>query len=360
MFFESCRHLDANLLNAYLEGELGKQDRQRVLAHLSDCAACRQWVSCTQSCSFMPVAPAHSRRVVWMAPIATAASLTLVVSAWWLVRPTVVQAPDDRPSYSAPVKAVAATAPTRKLPSLPAAVSIRHAKAPAPTTLATAEPTPLSLPSPTTPTSSELPPAIDFTPLMTGFQDQAPMGAPRMQLASFTDPQGTVATDAALPLASDPPSSAASPELLPSSPAGNGFAGANMFSSANRDANVSGPMAPAVTAGLGWAISRGGQVVRSVGSGLWAAVPLVPGVRIHALSASDANIWAAGLSNQVYVSTDHGAHWRVVHLPTIGNQTSPIRSIVFSDARHGIITADNGHSWQTSDGGNQWTIARQH
>lgn len=362
MFTESCRHLDANVLSAYLEGGLNKQARRRVQAHLGDCAECRRWTLCAQSCTTLgPMVRARSQRLIWMAPLATAASVTLVVSAVWLVRPTTVQAPTERAAVAASVAATPA-ATQSKLPPAPRVLPSRHLKAPAPTTLAGAETERLYLPPATSPVSGELPAAIDFTPLMTGFQDQAPMGVPRAQLASFTDPHGTIATDAALPLA--PNVATPSATSFPTSPAVSGFAGsnftgANTLSSVNHDANVGGPMAPAVSAGLGWAISRGGQVVRSIGSGVWAAVPLVPGVRIHALSASDSNIWAAGLSNQVYVSQDHGSHWRVVHLPSIGNQTAPIQSIVFSDAHHGMITAANGRVWQTSDGGNQWTIVKR-
>ncbi|MGH9393758.1 MAG: WD40/YVTN/BNR-like repeat-containing protein, partial [Terriglobales bacterium] len=175
----------------------------------------------------------------------------------------------------------------------------------------------------------EIEPAVDFSPLTTGFEDQLPLRGARAELASWGG------ATAAQPTAAEKP--AAAPLLA-----------------SNLGAGLSGPMAPASAMGLGWAISRGGQVLRSVGSGLWAAVPLVPGVRFRALASAGNAIWAGGRSDQVYFSPDHGGHWRQVRLPDVGAAPAPLASIAASDDAHVVITDGTGQQWASADGGARW------
>jgi hypothetical protein len=80
-------HLDADSLNAFLEGVLPEHERLRCLAHLADCDRCREVVFVAQepAPAAAPV-PAPIRRP-WFAPIpvlSAAAAACLVVAAVWI------------------------------------------------------------------------------------------------------------------------------------------------------------------------------------------------------------------------------------------------------------------------------------
>lgn len=342
-------HPDANLIGALLEGSLPSAERAGLMQHFSDCAPCRRWLVCAQAAHsgsrHQAERPSRSFwQMGWETPLATAASLAVVAAAVWLALPARVSAP------SAPTlplrQTVAALPATKTLPLGSSAVAkpqlqvrtLRPMASPvvlgnrgASSPLALAPATLFAAPPP----AVEIQPSIDFSPLMTGFLDQAPSRpAMRSQLAAFEPDVRPTAS----------PAAATSGAVAP---LGLSFQGGG---------TLSGPLAPALATTLGWAISRSGQVLKSVGTDLWAAVPLVPGLHVHALSSTDAAIWAGGLASQLYVSRDSGAHWQRVSLPGLdaANAQAPISSIIFSDGQHGLVTAADGQSWATQDGGKTW------
>ncbi|MGH9520006.1 MAG: zf-HC2 domain-containing protein [Terriglobales bacterium] len=357
-------HPDANLIAALLEGGLPAADRTVLLQHMADCAPCRRWLVCAQAApatqagfgrSASGVTPSFWR-LGWEAPLATAASLAVVAAGIWLVLPARVAAP------AAPLRQIATltaapvsipvTLPSTKIKllatgSAPVVVppqlqtqNLRPMASPLPTNGRTAIAAlhfPNSTVAAAAPPIVEIQPSIDFSPLMTGFLDQAPprLGV-RSQLAAFE------------------PDTADRPAVNPAS----GFAGGvgALGLSFQGGGTPSGPLAPALATTLGWAISHSGQVLKSVGTDLWAAVPLVPGLHVHALSSTDTAIWAGGLASQLYVSRDSGGHWLRVSLPGVdaANSQTPISSIIFSDGLNGTVTTGDGHSWLTRDGGKTW------
>lgn len=118
-------------IQAYLDGELAPADRERVLAHLEDCAACRREVDdlnrlfttveqAQQAPTLAPIWPAlaerllERRRPVWSwsyRGLAAAAALTGVLVGWQLG-----QTPTG--SANAPAVAVEAGYLEARLPSL--------------------------------------------------------------------------------------------------------------------------------------------------------------------------------------------------------------------------------------------------
>lgn len=351
-------HPDANLIAALLEGALSTADRAALLRHVADCAPCRRWLVCTQSASVgvrhaIPRAARSSWRLGWEAPLATAASLAVVAAGVWLALPARVAAPSSpaRPLAAAtPLHALAASAaPPMRFLAVGSAPAVARPQLQRPSLRPMASPTQLDgratsialrLPNPNLPTAAppnvEIQPSIDFSPLMTGFLDQAPpRPAVRSQLAAFL------------------PDTAARPAAMPVSSSNSAGAFGLSFQGGG---TPSGPLAPALATTLGWAISHSGQVLRSVGTDLWAAVPLVPGLHVHALSSTDTAIWAGGLASQLYVSRDAGGHWLHVTLPGVdaANSQIPISSIIFSDPQHGTVTTADGHAWLTRDGGKTW------
>ncbi len=187
---------------------------------------------------------------------------------------------------------------------------------------------------------------IDFSPLLTGFQDQPELPMARSALAAWDGMVNRSGGAAAAPAIA-----VSAPPALPAGATPWPFASGFAASAGASD----GPLAPSVASGLGWAISRGGEVLRSIGAGLWQAVPLVPGVHFRALAQVGDNIWAGGRADQLFFSPDHGAHWRAVRLPRLGAHPAPLQSIAFYDAHHGTVMSRDGRVWITSDGGTTWT-----
>ena len=391
----SDSHLDPNQLSALCGGELSPPEHRRMLRHLSQCNDCRQWVAFAQTAhaaagthpapvltpAFAPLTrPRRTEPRRWI-PVAVAAALTLVAAGLWLdphlARPVYAPAqvaalgPSNAPAGLAalPPSAPLRTQPgagrfarftTRTAdlsPAPPALLSARPAARPAranpdfvvPETApvasqiaANAPPAPLSPPRQP---EGEFQPSIDFTPLTTGFQDQPVMRVIHAQQAGWTVPQS--APNASVPTISTAALSTSYPAA--SSPFADSFA-------ASGPDRLSGPYAPTSPTGLGWAISRGGAVLRSVEVGTWAVVPLVPGIHVRSLFASGSNVWAGGGADQLYVSHDRGSHWRRVRLPESHPGAAEVVDIQFTGPRRGAVTLDNGHVWLTTDGGATWRL----
>ena len=350
MAFES--HPDANLIAAYCEGGLSAHARQQVLRHLADCPACRSvasGASAAYQLVFTPPTTSRPARPVWAS--LAAACLALAAAGLWL-RPS--QPAPPRPSTPSPATLIRWSRLTpARTPAPPVPARSRLRRAPAPNLLAVAADSAPLLPAVPAPTAgAEFRPSIDFSPLMTGFLDQPPLRTPRGQLSA----ELASWTGSAPPPSPNPPASSlavASPATLATSAAVWPYA--NGFSTGSAQLPPSGPMAPSIASGLGWAISRGGQVLRSIGAGVWATVPLVPGVHFRALFNSDSTLWAGGLASQLFFSSDRGVHWRQVSLPGLGPHPPALRSISFSDSQHGLVAATDGSSWTTSDAGLSWS-----
>ena len=374
-------HPDANLIGAYLEGGLSRSARRALTRHLSECSQCRSWTALAAA----SVAPLPVRMRGWSSswlgyePWAVAASVLLLAGGLWIAyTPLTAHAPSEpvavaqaAASAAAPVRqttapiapgkrAVPARArhtafrrqPPATAPALPPAAGLAAAQAAfvvpefdAPAAAVADDTASAEVSPPAATGSGEFQPSIDFSPLMTGFQDQVPLRATRTELAAWTTPATaqTAGGDVGLPL---------------NAPLATSFAaegGGSMPA-----ASLSGPLAPALSAGLGWAISRSGQVLRSIGTDMWAAVPLVPGLKVHAMAVTQSLIWAGGRADQLFVSADHGGHWREVKLPGVGSHPAELRDIQFSDARHGVVIAASGAVWRTSDGGATWSSDTAH
>lgn len=359
-------HPDANQISALLGGELQGTARRELIAHLSRCSSCRQWASYTQTAGgtagWAPAPsprpamwPRYATRYAIRYAIPAAAAVALAGALWWRPVPIATQA-----------SPMAASTVTAAVPSPPAATALSAAVATpvaAPTPAANpvaaatavlilpprpqpAVPTMADMPSRSTPPKGEFRPSIDFSPLMTGFQDQRPIATADIQDAAQY-----------LPWTAVTPTPAAFTQVAPvaavmTSPFG-------PAPTARPARHLSGPYAPRPTpmpdAALGWTVSRGGAVLHAVAAGVWAAVPLVPGLRVRAVYAAGADIWAGADAAQLFVSRDRGTHWRHVTLPEPHPKQAMIDSIEFGDAHHGTVTLDNGHQWVTPDGGASWS-----
>lgn len=332
-------HPDADAIGAYLEGGLSARDRRGLETHLSACAPCRELAACAGIALRAQTSARHTPSR-WQAPLALAASVVLVAGAAWWMRPPVAgraTAEFSSPQLQ-PAQPSAASAP---VPAAPPTVWAK-VSSPAPVLAQPAEPAP---------PGAQPVPAFDFASLRAGFRDQA---APSRTSSSLVDWGGVTGsqpilagTQAALVVV--PPMEAALPSVGPAAafPLASGFASTSA-------AAVPAPDSPQLAAELGWAISRSGALLKAVTAGLWHAVPFVPGVEVHVIYVREGHVWAGGDANELYTSTDRGKHWQRVSLPGLPLRRVLLRSIVFLDAQHGLITAVNGQSWTTSDAGRTW------
>ncbi|HVB40985.1 MAG TPA: zf-HC2 domain-containing protein [Terriglobales bacterium] len=358
-------HPDANQMSALLGGELQGTARRAVIAHLSQCAECRQWTGLAQSAreAVMPAAtPARSHQP-WIFYALPAAAALALAGALWLRPALIVTAPAPPHATTVPVHhSPASRLPPAPPPALtpepaqyvpPAVEDVLVVPTPAPRSAVASLASLAALPAPSAP-SGEFQPAIDFSPLMTGFQDQTAETSAEVQFANQFLPLNS--SSSAMP---GPTATAASsnPDLaVLATPAAQGFVPV-----LQRARPLSGPYAPRSTpapdGALGWTVSRGGALLHSIGTGIWAAVPLVPGVHFRAIFASGAHIWAGADADQLFASTDRGAHWRHLALPESTPHATHIDSIAFSNAHRGVVRLDNGHVWITADGGTTWTAS---
>ncbi|HEY7839004.1 MAG TPA: zf-HC2 domain-containing protein [Terriglobales bacterium] len=360
---EVSLHPDANQMSALLGGELQGRARRAVMAHLGQCPECRQWAGLAHSArrAVMPAtAPAPSRRPWSIYAIPAAAALALVGALW--LRPALIVTAPAPPSAAAgvarhfspvhplaPARRVSAAPPKVVKPAPPLAADVLVVPIAPPHAAAVA--TLAALPGPSAP-SGEFQPSIDFSPLMTGFQDQ-PEAASEVEFAS----QFLTGNDDAALVSSTAVVANSVPAVL-ATPYAQGF-----VPTARRTQHLTGPYAPRRTptldGGLGWTVSRGGAVLHSVGAGIWAAVPLVPGLHFRAVFAAASHIWAGADASQLFASNDRGAHWRRLPLPEPNPHAAHIESIEFSDAHRGFVRLDNGHVWVTADGGATWAAPQQ-
>jgi len=77
--------------------------------------------------------------------------------------------------------------------------------------------------------------------------------------------------------------------------------------------------------------------------------------QFHAVAVVGNDVWAGGSEANLFHSTDDGASWSRVALPTNRPATPTITRIAFDDALHGTVGADNATTWTTADGGRTWS-----
>lgn len=111
----------------------------------------------------------------------------------------------------------------------------------------------------------------------------------------------------------------------------------------------------------GWMVGDGGRVAVSPDGGItWQAPPTMPArradfVTFRAVTTYGTNVWIAGSPGSVvWHSADGGKTWE-------GQQTGQsvaLRSLHFTDEKHGCAVGDLGVTLMTSDGGETWRAVR--
>ena len=106
-----------------------------------------------------------------------------------------------------------------------------------------------------------------------------------------------------------------------------------------------------------WELSPKGGVQRSFDSGkTWQSVTVGGnGAGFLAVFSSGTQVWVGGTAGALYGSTDSGLTWTKIVPAAAGEKLrSDVTHIEFSDPQTGAVTAANGETWLTSDGGQTW------
>ena len=105
-----------------------------------------------------------------------------------------------------------------------------------------------------------------------------------------------------------------------------------------------------------WTLSSDGTLQRSLDSGkTWATIPVAGNSVFRALAAVGADIWVGGSRGSLYRSIDAGEHWLQVKPASSGKVlTADIIGVEFTDANHGKLTTVDEQIWTTADAGRTW------
>ena len=116
--------------------------------------------------------------------------------------------------------------------------------------------------------------------------------------------------------------------------------------------------------GHGWAAGTGDVIRTDDGGETWTTAELPPGdgedrnyrslIRaIHFLD--DQNGWIAGMHLLLARSTDGGATWLPISIPSTGNERPNFWDLTFIDSEFGWVVGEEGLMFSTTDGGETWT-----
>ncbi len=358
-------HPDSDLLAAFSEQALTGREREQVLAHLAQCAVCREAVALAA-----PQPPAlqpggvfvpwyrQPRIFAWAGTLATVALVAaLVVNYAQSPRFTSVT------SDAAPPKTARAL-PAETKPATPAETqaahtlgnqsrdeSARHAAAaakpaPEPKRKKAAEErerrdmavlrAPAATPVMQAPAKDQKKLEGGMLPDQYSTMKQAvPPPAPAHAANAVTDEVQVSSANEAIAV-----ESAASAK---SAGAAGGAVGGAIYQSRAKAA-----VAPAAR----WSITDQGKLQRSLDSGrTWQPVLANESTVFRAVAVVGNQVWAGGRTATLFHSADGGATWTRQALP---GASADVVSLQFSDALHGSARTADGSAWSTTDGGGHW------
>jgi hypothetical protein len=287
-------HPDPNLLGAFLEKSLARNEQAQVLEHLSRCTRCREIVSLAAT------QPA----------IADAVSVVPArAGAGWLAWPVL--------RWGAAVACVVIVG---------AVVTLRQ------------QSRQVAVPS-QLPVTSSL--RVEHETAVTSEQIAG------RQQAGIAEPNGKY--PAAAPNPVEMADARPSPQVVPGrakaalaqdSEANRGMGGTGNISPPEEAPNA--PIVPLVSTNLPprWTLTSDGTLQRSRDSGrTWQTVPVQSKAVLRALAANGQNIWVGGTAGALFHSSDAGRHWTQVR-PVVNGEAlaADIIGVEFTDPAHGKLT----------------------
>lgn len=370
---DSAAHPDANLLAAFSERALQGRERAAVVAHLVECADCRECVALALAMaeSEAPVVAQPGagfrgwlREWRWIASAAAACCLLATALLYYGEPPELV----SKSPSAVPVSSKAATlqmAGTLKPPSVPLELA-RKKKVEAPPSSKKEPPVLLAAEKEGAPediSTESAPAAVKSVP-----QGQSTVTALAMRrletaktdaVSAFVQPEPSPAVSSQQAL----PANAARASLGPQTPAirGSGLvAGAPLGVTRQKAALKSlAAESPRVL----WSINASpdaaenarGVVERSTDAGQsWQVVPLSERASFRAVAAAGSDVWAGGSEGTLFHSSDGGAHW--VQIQVVTENANLAGDIIRIDVRPNLVTiaTTSGEEWTSADGGKHW------
>ncbi len=343
------QHPDPDLLTAFAERTLPRQEREQVLGHLAHCSECRQIIALAGS------EPVPENAVVrvgawprWLsAPLlrwGALAACVIVVATAVLIRQ------GKRPEHAAKVEmamrqSAAPAAPAIAAPEEPKQLARVQPPAAKTKTYKTRPPVKSApkdvLSANTGQTASQNPPPS--VPATTSEAKQAAESVEVQSEPSGIREAGGVEADQSAQLRARNSMAKAAPAFMPrptTETAASTIGGA---------AKVTDFRPPS------WRLSADGLPERSFTSGQWEKVQVDHKKGFRALSSQGMEVWVGGSAGLLYHSDDVGLNWTRV-IPVSGNATlsDDIVSIAFTDHLHGKVMTATGRTWVTSDAGKSW------
>jgi Photosynthesis system II assembly factor YCF48/Putative zinc-finger len=385
---QASSHLDADLLTAFAEQTLTRRERDTVLAHLADCADCRDIIALSvpeQARTIPPPEPV--KPLFWRWPVlrwgAVAASVVIVAVAVSVgnlehnrAKQQVAQMKSEAaatPATSTPGTSAKAEEPQIQLPvsSGIQRQKIRYEKVPdSPTGLKAQNHVGNQQPprDEVHPTTALL--AKDKVLHAKGLNSNAAdiQKTGEQKTADLNADAFIVAGTAAKPAPPPPPASAnetvevtaqAGPVQSDNGPVVAG--GPLQSASAKKESNgaLQYQTAPQQTLALrrqerfaaptNWHVTSTGILQRSYDRGqTWEQA--LPATDFRAVTAIGNDIWAGGANALLVHSVDAGQTWQTLSPGLKGDVTS----LQFTDSRHGLVKTSANESWQTDDAGKTW------
>jgi hypothetical protein len=280
-------HPDPNLLAAFAEKSLARNERTGVLDHLSRCTSCREIISlaATQPAFADGVSAVPASTTGWLSwPVlrwgAAVACVVVVGAVVTLRQHQSRQFTGQLPAASILSRSVDETAPTSEQISGQQSVAVAK---------------------PTTPNPVEMADARRGLQVVPG----------RAKAAVAQNEEVNA-----------------------------GVGGPGNMSSAGEAANAA--IVPLVSTNLAprWTLTSDGTLQRSRDSGrTWQTVPIPGKTMLRALAAHGQDIWVGGAAGALFHSSDAGRHWTQVR-PTVNGEAlaADIIGVEFADPAHGKLT----------------------
>ncbi len=363
---EQSAHPDANLLAAFAERTLLERERAAVIAHLAECADCRECVAlaCATTEPEMPAAARQSAGAgfgewfrQWRWILSSAAACCVIATA--LLRF------GEPPARVISVSVSSKTAQPQIMDALKS-----EPAAPVPLTLVRKK-------------KIEAPPSNKTQPpiLMAAKKDvalqailtQPPPAQPPAETA-LTARRSEVPKAEAITSFVEPERAAAVPSEQTSSPSAAKRFGAQAALAGRAPGFATRPRAPeptklalrpvAASARLLWSINASpdtagksrGVIQRSMDGGQnWEVVPLSERVSFRSVATFGPDVWAGGSEGTLFHSSDGGSHW--AEIKVAGDNANVSGDIVGIDVRgpsQVTVTTASGELWTSVDNGKHW------
>jgi hypothetical protein len=304
-------HPEADVLAAYAENTLLQHEREAVIAHLADCADCRQFLALAFPAGAEESEVLPKARIAWRwSPAwswaASMAAVSIVVSAVWEFRAQRVVVPVKPAATTMAIQAPKPAAKSETAPARPV------------TTAKVRQFTPPSIPAP--------------------LEKKTPAPPPPPPPPALPQADALVAAQQPVSPPQQTPVSAASEafQVRPSAPAAR-MRSAHSFGAMGIAGRVTRPS-------VLWSIggeSRGVLQRSDDGGTTWTIVSLADEVSFRAVTSAGEEVWVGGSAGTLFHSSDQGAHWQRVETNTTGNIVA-IRAGAGGEA---VVTTDDGRTW---------------